>query len=108
MPKRLIDSVGTGDEIMQNLNLFKYIYTGSEPLSENKILHRFDWSFDDYQSGIISIVLDLVGVIDNSSSITCKINPERFSFSIGAYKDDSLYNLFRWMLQSQHIDFKLT
>lgn len=57
MPKRLSGSAGTGKKIIKNLAQFKYTYNGSEPLSDGKIVYKFDWSFDDYQSGYISIEL---------------------------------------------------
>lgn len=107
MPKRLSGSSGTGKKIMQNRDLFIYTYTGSAPLSEDKVLYKFNWSFDNYQSGIISIVLRSDEAIDASSLIICDNNQSKFVSTLDAYKDNSLYNVFRWMLQSQHIDFKL-
>lgn len=91
---------------MQNLNLFHYTYNKSEQLSKGNIVYKFDWSFDNYQSGCISIVLSSDKVITGDSLIICNKNHREFVSTLGAYKDDSLYSLFRWMLQSQHIDFK--
>lgn len=108
MPKRLTGAVGTGDKIMQNFDIFRYTYNGSEELSEGKMLYKFNWSFDNYQSGIISIVLKSDRTITNDSLIICNKNQREFASTLGAYKDDSLYSLFGRMLQSQHIDFKLT
>lgn len=102
MPKRLSGSAGTGKKIMQNLNLFKYTYTGSEQ-SDNIMSHKFDWSFDNYQSGYISIKLRPDGVIDESSLINCRQNPREFSRPLGIYNDHSLNAVFRIMLDSQAI-----
>lgn len=107
MPKRLTGSPGTGKKIMQNPTLFHYTYNGSEPLSEGKMLYKFNWSFDNYQSGIISIVLRSDRTITNDSLIICNKNQREFASTLGAYKDDSLYSLFGWMLQKQNIDYKL-
>jgi hypothetical protein len=106
MPKRLSGSANTGKKIMQNQNLFNYIYNGSEKLSEDKTLYKFDWSFDNYQSGNISIELRPDGAIDESSLIICKQNPGEFSRPLGAYNDASLYDVFRLMLDSQNISHK--
>ncbi len=105
MAKRLSGSAGTGKKIMQNQNLFNYTYTGSEP-SGNNMLHKFDWSFDNYQTGNISIDLRPDGTIDESSLINCRQNPREFSRPLGAYNDPSLYDVFRMMLNHQHISHK--
>lgn len=105
MPKRLTGSPGTGKKIMQNQNLFKYTYNGSEQ-SGNNILHKFDWSFDSYQSGNISIELRTDGTIDESSLINCRQNPREFSRPLGVYNDSSLYDVFRMMLDSQKISHR--
>lgn len=91
---------------MQNLNLFKYTFNGSEELSEDKTLYKFGWSFDSYQSGNISIELRPDGTIDKSSLINCCQNPREFSRPLGAYNDRSLYDVFRMMLDSQNIIHK--
>lgn len=104
MSKRLNGSAGTGNKIMRYQNLFYYTYNGSEELSEGKTLYKFNWSFDNYQSGIISIVLRSDRTIDNSSLILCNKNQRKFVSTLGAYNDDSLYSVFRWMLQSQHFE----
>lgn len=106
MAKRLSGSANTGKKIMQNLTLFKYTYNGSEPLSEGKTLYKFDWSFDSYQSGNISIELRPDGTIDESSQINCRKNPREFSRPLGAYNDHSLYDVFRMMLDAQNISHK--
>ncbi|MEH2960097.1 hypothetical protein [Candidatus Merdisoma sp. JLR.KK006] len=105
MPKRLTGSAGTGKKIMQNQNLFKYTYTGSEQSGTN-LLYKFDWSFDNYQSGNISIKIRPDGTIDESSLINCRQNPREFSRPLGAYNDRSLYNVFRMILDHQHISNK--
>lgn len=105
MPKRLTGSANTGKKIIQNLNLFHYTYTGSEQ-SGNNMLHKFDRSFDNYQSGNISIELRPDGTIDESSLINCRQNPREFSRPLGAYNDSSLYDVFRMMLNSQNISHK--
>lgn len=105
MPKRLTGSAGTGKKIMQNKNLFNYTYNGSEKLSEGKTLYKFDWSFDNYQSGYISIELLPDGKISQFSLMGCNNNQREFVSTLGAYNDSSLYNIFRMMLQSQNIKF---
>ncbi len=105
MPKRLTGSAGTGKKIMQNQNLFNYTYNGSEKLSENKTLYKFDWSFDNYQSGYISIELLPDGKISQFSLMGCNNNQREFVSTLGAYNDPSLYNIFRMMLQYQNIKF---
>lgn len=106
MLKRLSGSANTGKKIMQNQNLFNYTYNGSEKLSDGKTLYKFDWSFDNYQSGNISIELRPGGTIDKSSLINCCQNPREFSRPLGAYNDPSLYDVFRMMLDDQHINHK--
>lgn len=106
MAKRLSGSANTGKKIMQNLNLFNYTYCGSEALSEGKTLYKFDWSFDNYQSGNISIEVGPDGTIDESSFIGCQKNPREFSRPLGAYNDRSLYDVFQLMLNSQNISPK--
>ena len=106
MPKQLSGSAGTGKKIMQDLNLFNYTYNGSEVLSESDTLHKFDWSFDNYQSGNISIVIKPDGTIDSSSLINCKQNHRDFLRSLGAYNDSSLYDVFKMMLRSHNISYK--
>lgn len=71
------------------------------------MLYKFNWSFDNYQSGIISIVLRSDRTITNVSLIICNKNQREFASTLGAYKDDSLYSIFRWILQQQNIDYKL-
>ena len=105
MPKRLTGSANTGRKIMQNLNLFHYTYTGSEPLSEGKIAYKFNWSFDNYQSGYISIELLPERKISQFSLMGCNNNQREFVSTLGAYNDSSLYSVFRMMLQSQNIKF---
>lgn len=101
MPKRLSGSAGTGKKIIQNWDLFKYTYTGSEPLSKDKILYKFDWSFDNYQSENISIEVRPDKTIDESSLINCQQNPREFLRPLGAYNDKTLYDVFSKMLDSQ-------
>lgn len=105
MPIRLTGSANTGKKIMQNLNLFHYIYIGSEPLSEGKIVYKFNWSLDNYQSGYISIELLPEGKISQFSLMGCNNNQREFVSTLGAYNDPSLYSVFRMMLQSQNIKF---
>lgn len=105
MAKRLSGSANTGKKIMQNQNLFKYTYNGSEQ-SGNNMLQKFDWSFDNYQSGNISIELRADGTIDESSQINCRQNSREFSRPLGAYNDHSLYDVFRIMLDAQNISHK--
>lgn len=105
MAKRLSGSANTGKKITQNQNLFKYTYNGSEQYGNN-MLHKFDWSFDNYQSGNISIELRPDGTIDESSQINCRQNPREFSRPLGAYNDHSLYDVFRMMLDTQNISHK--
>lgn len=105
MAKRLSGSANTGKKIMQNQNLFNYTYNGSEKLSEDKTLYKFDWSFDDYQSGFINIELLPDGKISQFSLMECNTNPREFTSTLGAYNDPSLYNVFKMMLQSQNIKF---
>lgn len=105
MPKRLSGSANTGKKIIQNQNLFNYTYISSEP-SGNNMLYKFDWSFDNYQTGNISIVLRSDGTIDESSLINCRQNPREFSRPLGAYNDPSLYDVFLMMLDNQHISHK--
>ena len=104
MAKRLSGSANTGKKIMQNQNLFKYTYNGSEQ-SGNNMLHKFDWSFDNYQSGYISIELLPDGKISQFSLMGCNNNQREFVSILGAYNDPSLYNIFRLMLQYQNIKF---
>lgn len=105
MPKRLTGSAGTGKKIMQNLTLFNYIYNGSEALSGDKTLYKFNWTFGN-QAGHISINVHQDGRIDESSLINCAKNPREFMRPLGAYNDRSLYDVFRMMLDHQHISYK--
>ena len=86
MPKQLSDSAGTGKKIMQNLSLFNYTYNESEALPEGKTLYKFDWSFDNYQSGNISIEVLSNGTIGQSSLINCQQNTMEFTRPLGAYE----------------------
>lgn len=106
MAKRLSGSAGTGKKIIENLNLFNYTYTGSEKLSEGKTLCKFDWSFDNYQSGNINIKLRPDGSIDESSLINCRQNPREFSRPLGAYNDPSLYDIFGMILDANNISHR--
>jgi hypothetical protein len=101
MAKRLSGSTNTGKKIMQNQYLFNYTYTGSEQLGNN-MLYKFDWSFDNYQSGYISIIVMNNGQIEQSSLI----GSDSFSRPLGVYNDQSLYDIFRMMLDSQAIPHK--
>ena len=104
MPKRLTGSAGTGKKIMQNINLFGYTYNGSAPLGNNT-LHKFDWTFGN-QSGYANIELMPDGTIDHSSLIDCIENKSEFLRPLGAYNDNTLYDVFKIMLRSQNISYK--
>jgi hypothetical protein len=106
MPKRLNGSAGTGKKIMQNKELFKYTYNGSEQLTDNSgsILHKFEWTFGN-QSGFASIILLPGGIIDQFSLLRCTRNQSEFVGSLGAYNDESLYEVFEIMLRSQKIPY---
>ena len=100
MPKRLNGSAGTGKKIMQNLNQFSFNYQSSENLAE-KVFYTFDWSFGN-QSGNAVIQLTDSRYIDQSSTL----NYYDFSRPLGAYNDDTLYDVFKMMLRSQNINYK--
>lgn len=104
MPKRLNGSTGTGKKIMQNIDIFNYTYDGCEP-SGNNTLHKFNWTFGN-QSGYASITLTPEGTIDPSSLMNCAVNQSDFRRPLGAYNDNTLYDVFRKMLQSQNISYK--
>ncbi len=104
MPKRLSGSAGTGKKIMQNLNQFSFNYRNSENIAE-KVFYTFDWSFGN-QSGSAVIKLTDSGYIDQSSTLNCNKNCYDFSRPLGAYNDDTLYDVFGMMLRSQNINYK--
>ena len=108
MSKHLSGSPGTGEKIMKNISLFHYNFIQSEEQGEgeDKTLYKFKWSFDNYHSGIISIIIRSDGTIDESSLIICLQNIRNSSRPLGAYNDSSLYNVFRMLLDSQHISHK--
>lgn len=106
MPKRLSGSAGTGKKIMQNLDQFRYTYNGAEKLSEDKTLYKFNWSFNNYQSGYISIELLPDKRISQFSLMGRDNNKKEFASTLGAYNDSSLYNIFGIMLDSQNISHK--
>lgn len=104
MAKRLSGSANTGKKIMQNLNQFSFNYRGSEKVS-GKDFYTFDWSFGN-QSGSAVIELTASGYIDQSSTLNCNENCYDFSRPLGAYNDNTLYEVFGMMLNSQNISHK--
>ncbi len=66
---------------------------------------EFDWFFGN-QSGSAVIELTDSGYIDQSSTLNCNKNCYDFSRPLGAYNDDTLYDVFGMMLRSQNINYK--
>ena len=104
MPKRLNGSSGTGKKIIQNMSDFSYHYKDVEKVS-GKDFYTFTWTFGN-QSGTAVINLTDNGFIDQSSTLNCDTNCHDFQRPLGAYNDDTLYNVFGMMLDSQNISHK--
>ncbi len=104
MPKRLNGSAGTGKKIIKNIKDFNYHYKDVEKVS-GKDFYPFPWTFGD-QSGTAVISLTDDGFIDQSSTLNCDTNRHDFRRPLGAYNDDTLYDVFRMMLDSQNISHK--
>lgn len=102
MGKYLNGSSGTGTKISKNLGLFTYLSAGSEQLSDDSVLYKFDWNFDG-QFGYASIAVK-ENKISNSSLInTVAKSTHQFDRPLGLYNDPSLESIFRDMMASINI-----
>ena len=104
MPKRLNGSANTGKKIMNNLDAFSYSYIGPDN-STSTTYYRFDWSFGS-QSGTAVISLTKDNHIDQSSTLNCDQNRYDFLRPLGAYNDQTLYDVFAMMLDNAGIEHK--
>lgn len=103
MSKRLTGSVGTGNKILKNQDLYSYYYKGSEKLSDGT-MYKFEWMFGN-QLGYVNIIVDSDGKIDSSSLIDCTQGKREFLRPLGAYNDSSLYKVFEMMLENSEINY---
>ena len=102
MGKYLNGSSGTGTKISKNLGLFTYLPAGTQQLSDNSDLYKFDWNFDG-QFGYASITVK-ENKISNSSLInTDAKSAHQFDRPLGLYNDPSLESIFRDMMASINI-----
>lgn len=104
MPKRLNGSANTGKKIMNNLDAFSYSYIGPDN-SASTTNYRFKWSFGS-QSGTAVISLTKDNHIDQSSTLNCDQNRYDFLRPLGAYNDQTLYDVFAMMLDNAGIEHK--
>ena len=104
MPKRLNGSANTGKKIMNNLDAFSYSYIGPDN-STSTTNYRFKWSFGS-QSGTAVISLTKDNHIDQSSTLNCDQNRYDFLRPLGAYNDQTLYDVFAMMLGNAGIEHK--
>ena len=104
MPKRLNGSANTGQKIMNNLDAFSYSYIGPDN-STRTTNSRFKWSFGS-QSGTAVISLTKDNHIDQSSTLNCDQNRYDFLRPLGAYNDQTLYDVFAMMLDNAGIEHK--
>lgn len=95
MAKRLTGSSGTGDKIIKNLNLFKYMFKGTGQ-NEEKNTYYFGVTFDK-QVGNFTIVINEKGFIDNNRSL---LNMNSFPTTLGLYKDPSLNKVAQMLMRS--------
>ncbi|WP_415337605.1 hypothetical protein [Clostridium perfringens] len=93
MSKRLNGSAGTGDKIMNNLNLFNYHLDKIKNI-DNKTYYTFLVSFGS-QKGHFCIVVDENNNIDESSTLDLN-----FPKSLGLYNDRSLEAVAKLLLKS--------
>lgn len=105
MPKRLNGSANTGKKIMNNLDAFSYSYIGPDN-STSTTNYRFKWSFGS-QSGTAVISLTKDNHIDQSSTLNCDQNRYDFLRPLGAYNDQTLYDVFAMMLDNAGIEANL-
>ena len=101
MRKYLVDSINTGNMIMNNLSLFSYDFRGLETLGES-ILYQFDWKYDD-QKGYANIIFkENINKISDSSVLstnTDSLHP--FGRPLGLYNDGTLEAIFSIMMKNQ-------
>ena len=95
MPMYLSGSAGTGSKIMKNLGKFRY-----SKIDQDVNHHFYNWTFDGYQSGILTIVVDDNGNISQDSLILCNHNPRSFARPLGLYNDSSLESVFAYILNN--------
>lgn len=100
MAKRLSGSAGTGKKIMQNLDLFDFDIQSPENVTD-KDFYAFTWTFGN-QSGTAVINLTDDGFINQSSTLNC----HNFQRPLGAYNDNTLYDVFGMMLEDKNIIHK--
>ena len=101
MRKYLSGGAGTGKKIIENQKIFEYEFKKKETLSDNKIMYCFTWIYDDYQFGFINIVVgNGTNNIDESSVMSTENrSPRPFNRPLGLYNDNSLYTVYKEMLQ---------
>lgn len=100
MPMYLNGSAKTGKKIMENIKKFNVKFDNAD---NNK--YFFSWSFDDYQSGHMCIVLNEENKITNDSLIHCNCNQRSFKSTLGLYKDSTLLQVFEYVLNKYSINY---
>lgn len=93
MSMYLSGSANTGKKIMKNFSKFAVTFDRTD---ENN--YFFNWSFDNYQSGHICIVLNDKNEITQDSLMSCKNNQRSFKSTLGLYKDPSLRQVFEYIM----------
>lgn len=102
MGKYLNGSSKTGTKISKNSSLFTYFPKGTEQLSNDSVLYKFEWNFDG-QFGYANIAVK-GNKISNSSLInTDAKSTHQFDRPLGLYNDPSLESIFRDMMASINI-----
>ncbi|WP_346867275.1 MULTISPECIES: hypothetical protein [unclassified Clostridium] len=106
MGKYLNGSAKTGEKIIKNWDLFRYEFESLDE-NENKIFYKFYWNFDE-QHGYIYITYNIkTKEISNSSLINTNLSSKyKFNRPLGLYNDNSLYEVFVKILQSQGKEVK--
>lgn len=98
MKLKLTDSANTGEKIMNRKEKFIYNFTEKDNDAE---IYYFNWTFYE-QSGEASIQLTNDGYIDQKSALLCK----DFHRPLSPNNDESLYEVFKMMLDSIKIEHK--
>lgn len=104
MGKYLIGSAKTGEKIMKNISDFSYEFKEIDTSSKN-LIYRFSWCFNS-QYGYVSIEFEEESKnISNGSLIdTDSASSHKFDRALGIYNDQTLFNVFQMMMNSQNIN----
>lgn len=95
MNKKLNGSAGSGTKILKDITLFSYEYKSTSTLSNNEVVHLFNWKFDG-QIGKASIVVDKKNYITDNSMLT----GDTIGKPLGLYNDPTLLSVFQVMKKS--------